>query len=540
MTARMGRRLRRPLSLGIVAVSLTLLGLPAAFASHPEVSLSGSNFEIDTDANLKVDDATPSIDWASVTETRKTDTQSGPTDESFGQGTKESTAVPTVVDGSIPPNKSDLKAFGVYQEGSGSNGFLNLFWSRVQDPSGTTNMDFEFNKKQCPGTGCSANGVTPLRTAGDILVIYDLSQGGTHPTLSIRRWTGSAWGAATDLTSASDATGSINTSSIPSGESDGIGALDPRTFGEAQLDLAAIFRGSTGCTSFGSAYLKSRSSDSFTAAMKDFVPPVGVSISNCGSVSITKTDDASPANPLSGATFTAYVDAAPTGGTTRGAEDTTSAGTCSTGAAGTCTITNLLAGGYWIVETVTPQGFDTASPQLATVVSTQTVSLTFVDPAQTGAIRIVKTAKHADTSGATSPNLVAGFTITDSKGATHTTTTDATGRVCVVGLPLGSATVSETTIPTGYHAPGDVNVTVAKSTCGSSGGAVEAAFENVPLTDITVSVHSQVAGGTKSKITCTSLTPTPADATPNAFDDTSETVDDLDPGTYTCTVVVDP
>jgi hypothetical protein len=65
-------------------------------------------------------------------------------------------------------------------------------------------------------------------------------------------------------------------------------------------------------------------------------------------------------------------------------------------------------------------------------------------------------------------------------------------------------------------------------------------FENVPLTNITVSVSSQVTGGTASKITCTGLTPTPADATANAFDDTSETVLDLVPGTYACTIVVDP
>jgi hypothetical protein len=92
------------------------------------------------------------------------------------------TAVPSVVDGSIPPNKSDLKFFGVYQEGSTSGGFLNLFWSRVQEPSGTTNMDFEFNQSNT----LSANGVTPVRTAGDLLIIYDLAQGGTHPVLSIR------------------------------------------------------------------------------------------------------------------------------------------------------------------------------------------------------------------------------------------------------------------------------------------------------------------------------------------------------------------
>ena len=530
---------RRWLIFATTAALALSLGVPAAFASHPEVSLPGSNFEIDTDANLKVDDAAPSIDWANVTETRKPDSQSGSNDESFGQGTKENTAVPTVVDGSIPPNKSDLKAFGVYQEATTSSGFLNLFWSRVQDPSGTTNMDFEFNKNRCPGAGCSANGVTPLRTAGDILVIYDLSQGGTRPTLSIRRWTGTAWGPATNLTAASDATGSINTSAIPSGESDGLGALDPRTFGEAQLDLSAIFAGSTSCTSFGSAYLKSRSSDSFTAALKDFVPPVSISITNCGSVRIVKTDDATPANPLSGAVFTAFKDAAPIGGT-RGAEDSVSEGTCTTGANGQCTITDLLVGPYWIVETTTPTGFETAPPQSESVVASQTVTLTFVDPAQTGAIRIVKTAKHADTSGATSANLVAGFSITDSENATHTVTTNAMGRACVAGLPLGSARVSETTVPGGYDAPADVTVTVVKGDCSVGGTAVNASFENTPLTDLTVSVHSQVPGATASRITCTDLSPTPADGTPNAFDDTSETVKDLDPGTYTCTVVIDP
>jgi hypothetical protein len=49
-----------------------------------------------------------------------------------------------------------------------------------------------------------------------------------------------------------------------------------------------------------------------------------------------------------------------------------------------------------------------------------------------------------------------------------------------------------------------------------------------------------VEGGTAATIDCTGLTATPADGTPNAFDDISETFKDLAPGTYTCTVVVDP
>jgi len=112
--------------LGVV-VAIGAVGVVPALASHPEVSLTGSNFEIDTDANLRLDDASPSIDWASVNETRKADTASGQQDESFGNGSKEDTANPSVVDGGIPPNKSDLKFFGVYQEKQLTGGFLELF-----------------------------------------------------------------------------------------------------------------------------------------------------------------------------------------------------------------------------------------------------------------------------------------------------------------------------------------------------------------------------------------------------------------------------
>ena len=79
----------------------------------------------------------------------KNDVPSGTNDDSFGQGTKENDANPTIVAGSIPPNKSDLKTFGVYPEATANGKFLELFWSRVQSPQGTTNMDFELNQKFC-------------------------------------------------------------------------------------------------------------------------------------------------------------------------------------------------------------------------------------------------------------------------------------------------------------------------------------------------------------------------------------------------------
>jgi hypothetical protein len=521
------RRLGR--TVAAVTLAAAAMALPAgAYAAHPEVSLAGSNFEIDTDANLRVDDAAPSIDWANVTEIRKADTPSGPTDESFGQGSKEDTAVPNVVDGSIPPNKSDLKFFGVYQEGTTSNGFLNLYWSRVQDPSGTTNMDFEFNQS----TILSANGVTPVRSPGDLLIIYDLAQGGTHPVLSLRTWTGSAWGPATDLTSSGKATGSINTSAIPAGEADGLGAHSARTFGEAQLDLSAIFDPNV-CESFGSAYLKSRSSDSFTAALKDFVPPQAINLTNCGSVKIVKKDDAD--NALAGAGFTLFKDNAPVGGT-RGAEDVSTGQSCTTGADGICFIQNVIQGNYWVVETTVPAGHDPAADQAISVPVNQQVEVNLVDPRHRGAIKIVKLRKHAADGPGDHPQAGVDFTV-----ASQTVTTGADGTVCVDNLLFGSYTVHEVT-PAGYAGEADKTVVVdSKATCsGNPFAGQTVTFHNTPLSTITVTFSSDVSGGTAAQISCTGLTATPPDGTPGAFDDTAETFHGLLPGTYTCTVVIDP
>jgi hypothetical protein len=59
-----------------------------------------------------------------------------------------------------------------------------------------------------------------------------------------------------------------------------------------------LFGGNT-CGQFGSAYLKSRSSDSFTAALKDFVPPTQVSISNCAVLTTNATQSVTVGSPIS-------------------------------------------------------------------------------------------------------------------------------------------------------------------------------------------------------------------------------------------------
>ena len=215
---------------GVAALMILTTGLALG------VFLGDSNFEIDTNANLKVDGAASAIDWNTVNEIRKNDLPTGSTDDSFTQGTKEDTTNPTAEFGSIPPNKSDLKTFGIYtEEVSGDGNYLHLFWTRVQDPNGTTNMDFEFNQNKCAyvddalvsGSICDANGITPARIPGDLLIVYELSRGGTVPQLALFTWLDGTeglaceasnsfpcWGDRTDLDAAGAAVGSINTTAI--------------------------------------------------------------------------------------------------------------------------------------------------------------------------------------------------------------------------------------------------------------------------------------------------------------------------------------
>jgi uncharacterized repeat protein (TIGR01451 family) len=295
---------------GGAAFSVTLQAtIPTNYLLPPTLPPGDSSFEID--GNLAVD-TTGNMDWAnsgiSCTSTPKVgcdlDKPTGTTDDSFGQGTKEDTAVPSIVTGGIPNTKSDLTRFYVAHEKASGTDFLYLAWERTQAPSGSTNMDFELNQSRT----LSSNGVTPIRTAGDLLIKYDLDNGGTVPTLGYHVWVTEAsaegktpneaceastafpcWGKVHALTT--DIAGAVNMGSVQ----DPILApgqtsprtLDPVTFGEALIDLQAnnIFPASitdpSQCVSFGQAYLKSRSSSSFTAEIKDFVAPIASTISNC-------------------------------------------------------------------------------------------------------------------------------------------------------------------------------------------------------------------------------------------------------------------
>jgi uncharacterized surface anchored protein len=260
-----------------------------------------------------------------------------------------------------------------------------------------------------------------------------------------------------------------------------------------------------------------------------------VNISNCGSVKIIKTDDASPANPLAGAKFELYKDNAPIGGS-RGAEDTATGKTCTTAANGECLILNVLQGEYWVVETITPPGHETAADQHATVAPDTTVTLTFVNPRQRGAILVTKLRKHAASGPGDHPHAGVDFTV---NGVTKTTGAD--GKACFDNLLFGDYTVHETT-PAGYAGEADKTVTVNnKAGCSDNPYVGETVtFNNTPLTNLSVSVDSQIDGGTASTMECKKGATTVASGSTGANGDGSASASDLEPGTYVCTVVIDP
>jgi uncharacterized repeat protein (TIGR01451 family) len=190
-------------------------------------------------------------------------------------------------------------------------------------------------------------------------------------------------------------------------------------------------------------------------------------------------------------------------------------------------------------------------PNTATITAGGTGSASATITVNCGAIQITKTAKHADTSGDTSANLVATFTITGPSPATttRTVTTGADGIGCVGGLAFGSYSVAETTAPTGYDAPAATTVTVDNSAnCTDATFAGESVnVENTPLTDVDISIDSQHNGATSTTIECWGPDSDPATDPPDysaTVSDGSLPIDDLAPTdpiiTLNCQITIDP
>ena len=476
-------------------------------------TLSGSDFEIDKivpppsgakrnelptgGANLKLNGSGTCIDWGSVSDSKQPDGTTGSNDNAFGQGTSENDAVPTVVTDSIPPNKSDLLNFGVYEERAATKTFVALYWARINSPSGTTNMDFELNQNSCdsskppattpPGNVCSANGITPARLSGDKLVIFNLSSGGTVVDILLRTWDGSAWVGETQLNTSGKAIGSINYDALgTTADNDGLGVLSPLTFGEVVVDFQALLGSNQACGSFGSVYLKSRSSDSFNAEMKDFIAPKPVTLTNCTAISTSATasvpvgssisDTATLTNassPTGNAVFKLYSDA------TCQTLVTTINGSAWSGGNGTFTSTATYATPavgtyYWIASYAGDANNSSATGTCGDTGETSEVTkrnptLGTTPSPSTGTVGVTALNDSATLSGAYNPTGSIVFSLWDPDQ------TCGTGQPAfTVTVPLTGNTATTTTGPTATKAgtwrwtatyAGDANNNAASSGC---------------------------------------------------------------------------
>jgi hypothetical protein len=281
------RRVRRGWYLGMTVATAT--ALVVLFVGGASASLPGSTFG-GGDGNLTCNDANGALDWNCLSTSGTPQLHIGleqfigQQDNSFGQGTKENDPDVTLVDGSIPPNKSDLTRF--YEASEVISGYpapntdhvlLYLAWER-SNVLGSANMDFEINKVGTPcldSTGPFPVDCTIDRSIGDILVTYDFTGGGGTPNIGLRTWDGSSWQVSSTVVSES----AVNSGSVF--DSHANATLAANTFGEVAIDLTASGL-ATGC-GFASAttFLKSRSSAQFNSEVKDFIAPVSTPIAPC-------------------------------------------------------------------------------------------------------------------------------------------------------------------------------------------------------------------------------------------------------------------
>jgi Prealbumin-like fold domain len=601
------RRFLRGRTWGVLAAAVVLgtgIAIPAAsFADNPSGCdfaatgttescsgpLAGSTFA-GGDGNLLTSPTTfGTTDWQNVAGlSTGVDLPSGGGDNSFGQGTKEDSANVTVVSGSIPPQKSDLTRFYEASEFANNSNFLYLAWERTNN-LGSANMDFEINQKTQPDL-TTTGAKTLNRTAGDLLVTFDFTNGGGRPTLNLLRWLTSAttpsgvpgfptnvclsansfpcWGDEITLNSTNSIGAVNNLDAVTDPFLPGTNNIGALRFGETAINLTAagVFPSGT-CEAFGSAFLKSRSSASFPAEVKDFVAPVPVNISNCGTVNIIKHTD--PRGVNQDFSYTSTIPNPPAGQPAPTTPDCTSDTTPSsftlndhagvdpspiTGTDNTEHCANVPVGSYTVTEGAEPNNFvleslvctaggsqDGTNPFQAniTVTPNATVTCTYTNKQQLGAIKITKTSSKTG-------NALAGahFLITGPNNYSNNVVTGSDGTVCVDSLAFGSYTVTETAAPPGFvidDSSGHAVTVDNNATCSDSPYVGETtSFTDTPTADIQVNFRDGGSGETSGTITCDNTTGTGSNTAATGWD-TSRTVTGVHaPTTIHCTIVIDP
>src|ERR1043166_3477008 len=213
-----------------------------------------------------------------------------------------------------PNDKTDIDN-GLVHVGRDSNGH---FWAVVAGDRSSVNgdayLDFEFlqntlvvNAIPTGATVGSFTGGGPHggRTVGDLLVTIELTGGGSTPGFFLMQWqTNTAHGGwdyfdITTNATAGTAFAAENNAviTLPSGYTAfGTNTYAINQYGEAGIDLSALIAGigSDPCT-FGikTIFVRSKTSQSASAVMKDFISPISVDLHLGAAITAVSTSDVS-------------------------------------------------------------------------------------------------------------------------------------------------------------------------------------------------------------------------------------------------------
>jgi Prealbumin-like fold domain len=474
------------------------------------------------------------------------------------------------------PAKDTFNNIAQYNETDASRN-LWLYGASIRaTANGSANENVELS--QNPGTtACPIN-----RTQGDKLLLINFSGNAIQPVQILTFYTTLPTGVscfntathhapcwASSQTATTGFEGAVDSLGI-SGANNGMTGNDlvAGLFAEFGVNLSSVLGLPTNsCTTFGQETWESKSSPSFSANPED-IEIVPHTLTNCGSLLVYKTAGVG-GSAQSGAVFTASP------GTTDSSGVTATSSTFVDEGNGYYCLDNMLLNQTGTIHEVSaPAGYNTAADQGYTVTNTAscadrlaattiTPDNTFADIPQTGALKIVKTAKNKSCTGAGTPTISSGtckqagvqylsgvsFGIYQSNVQVGSSqSTDANGVACFTNLNLGTYNVRETA-PSNYQGASNHDVTVTVSSTPDSCSTGTPTVDNVsntPKSKIEVLFTSSAGSGvTAATITCKDASNNTITPDSGSTSGTDQSYSGLLPNpdtshNYTCTINIDP
>ena len=236
-------------------------------------------------------------DWAPFQSAGRVVHAPDPNDEdsAFEGGSKEDEPGKwdlTTEPGGVNPAKDNIRDAWAAVDQPGSRTFAYLAYAREKE-EGTTFVTFELNRDSRLWNNGRAR--IPCRRTGDVLISF-APLGNRDALVVVSRWKTTATDPdtscatkgtltlATGLDDGVDVQGAPNDRSIANALPGAYGATIPAgRFGETGIDLAKVLDGAFGddCLAYASVWMHSRSSDSESSNMQDYVAPQPIDARTC-------------------------------------------------------------------------------------------------------------------------------------------------------------------------------------------------------------------------------------------------------------------